>query len=392
MTRQAHDAYITGVGESESGRKLMRDPLDLAIEATTRAIADAGLTRDQVDGIVVFRPDEGSAGALEIQDAMGLQVDWFAQCDIGPSQLSAVVEACHAVGMGRARHVVAVHASNESSMRAQLGKGGALPGAAQGMPDRIRGFQQWMLPFGAMSVAHMMAMYARRHMETYGTTREQLAAVAMTQRAHAALNPDAVYRDPLDLDQYFASRMIADPLCLFDCDVPIDFGSAVVISRDDAARDTRKQPLLVEATSTTMRSRSSWDQFDDLTTMMMRDAGEALWRDTDLRPADVDLAMLYDGFTFLVLTWLEALGFCEPGESGPFVEGGARIGLNGALPVNTNGGQLSAGRKHGWGYLPEACAQLWGEAGDRQVPGDPSTAAIGCGGGIFAGAMLVVKD
>lgn len=390
--RQAHDAFVTGVGESDAGRALFRDPLDLAIEATRRAIDDAGLTRDDIDGIVVFRPDEGSAGALEIQDAMGLKVEWFAQCDVGPSQLSAVFEGCNAVGMGRARHVIAVHASNEGTMRARLGKGGSLPGAAQGMPDRIRGFQQWMLPFGAMSVVHMMAMYARCHMDRYGTTREQLGAVAMVERSNAALNPNAIYRDPLTLEEYLSARMIAEPLCLFDCDVPIDFGSAIVISRDDAARDTRRQPIRVEATSTSMRSRSSWDQFDDLTTMMMRDAGAALWEHTDYKPSDVDIAMLYDGFTFLVLNWLEALGFCDKGESGAFVEGGERISLTGDLPVNTNGGQLSAGRKHGWGYVPEACLQLWGDAGERQVPDQPATAAIGCGGGIFAGAMLLSRS
>jgi acetyl-CoA acetyltransferase len=387
-----HQAYITGVGQSEAGRALFRSPIDLATDAVKRAIADAGLTRDDIDGIVVFRPDEGSAGALEIQDAMGLKVEWFAQCDMGPSQLSAFFEACHAVGMGRARHVVAVHGSNEGSLRATLGKGGTLPGAAQGMPERIAGFQQWMMPFGALSVAHMVAMFARRHMELYGTTREQLAQIALVERANAGLNPNAIYRKPLTLDEYLSARAIAEPLGLFDCDVPIDFGSAVVISRDDAVGDTRKAPIKVEATSMTMRSRSSWDQFDDLTTMMMRDAGLALWERTDLRPQDVDLAMVYDGFTFLALDWIEALGFCEKGEGGAFVEGGERISLTGELPINTDGGQLSAGRKHGWGYLPEACTQLWGEAGDRQVPGDPKTAAVGCGGGIFAGALLVTRE
>jgi acetyl-CoA acetyltransferase len=260
------------------------------------------------------------------------------------------------------------------------------------MPSRASGVQQWSHPFGALSAAHGIAMHAMRHMHRYGTTRQQLAQIPLVERANAALNPDGIYRDPLTVDDYLSARMITDPFGLYDCDVPIDFGIAVIVSRSDASADTRKAPIRVAATSTTSRSRPSWDQFDDMSTMMMRDCGAALWQRTDYRPADVDLAQLYDGFSFIALAWLEALGFCAAGEGGAFVETGKRIARDGDLPLNTDGGQLSAGRKHGWGYLPEACRQLWGEGGAHQVAGNPRLAAVASGGGIYAGALLVARD
>ena len=229
-------ACITGIGLSNVGRSLYRSPLDLAIEATTRALADAGLSRDDIDGLVAFVPDQGSVGTVPLQDALGVEVTWFAQCDIGPSQLSALFEACSAVETGRATHVVAFHASIEGSTRARMGRGRSLPGSARGMPERADGWQQWTLPFGGVSAAHPIAMYAQRHMHLYGTTREQLAQIALVQRANAGVNPNAIYRDRLTMEDYFAARMITEPLCLFDCDIPIDFGSAVVVSHSDSGR------------------------------------------------------------------------------------------------------------------------------------------------------------
>ena len=140
-----------------------------------------------------------------------------------------------------------------------------------------------------------------------------------------------------------------------------------------------------------LRGRPSWDQFDDLTTMALRDASAMLWERTDLRPTDVDVAELYDGFSFITLAWLEALGFCKQGEGGPFIEGGARIARDGQIPLNTHGGQLSAGRLHGYGFLHEACVQLWGEGGERQVAGDPQVAVAAAGGGPLAGCLLLTR-
>jgi acetyl-CoA acetyltransferase len=269
--------------------------------------------------------------------------------------------------------------------RAGIGGGG-------GGKFRASGPLQWTLPFGAASAAVWIAMMAKRHFHEFGTTREQMAWVAINARRNAGLNPAAIYRDPMSHDDYMHARMISDPFCLYDCDVPVDGSTAIVVSAADAARDTRKPPLLVQSVGSALRGRPSWDQFDDLTTMALRDASAMLWEKTDYTPADVDVAELYDGFSFITLCWLEALGFCAKGESGAFVEGGERIALEGELPVNTHGGQLSAGRLHGYGFLHEAAVQLWGEGDARQVPGDPKVAVAAAGGGPLGGCLLLARD
>jgi len=254
----------------------------------------------------------------------------------------------------------------------------------------VGGFMQWLAPFGAPSAAVYVAMLAARHFHEYGTTREQLAQIALTCRTNAALNPAAIYRDPLTLDDYLAARMISEPLGLFDRDVPADGSTVLVVSRADAVADLAKAPIRFEAIGTALHGRAVRDQWEDLTTMGCRDAAAMLWQHTDLTPADVDVAQLYDGFSFMALAWLEALGFCGPGEGGPFVERGDRIARTGDLPLNTGGGQLSAGRLHGFGHVHEAVRQLWGEGGDRQVPGNPEVAVVG-NGGPNAGCVLLTR-
>jgi acetyl-CoA acetyltransferase len=232
-------------------------------------------------------------------------------------------------------------------------------------------------------------MFAQRHFHEFGTTEEQLAQIALNARKNAGLNPKAIYRDPMTMDDYLSARMISTPLRLYDCDVPCDGGTAVIVSKADTVADLRKPPIQVEAVGTAIHGRPSWDQFDDLTTMACRDAGAQLWTRTDLEPSDVQLAEMYDGFSFITMAWLEAMQFCGRGESGPFIEGGERIALDGELPLNTHGGQLSSGRLHGYGFLHEACVQLWGEAGDRQVPGEPEVGVAAAGGGPLAGVLLL---
>lgn len=223
-----------------------------------------------------------------------------------------------------------------------------------------------MVPFGAVSAANWAALLASKHFHTYRTTREQLGALAMTLRSNASLNPKAVLREPMSMNDYLNARMISEPLCLFDCDIPVDGSTAVIVSVDDVRTDLRSPPLRIEAVGAALSGRPYWDQYEDLASMSAaHDAGQGVWRNTTLTPADVDVAQLYDGFSILTLIWLEALGLCGKGEGGPFVEGGTRISRTGALPLNTGGGQLSAGRLHGFGHLHEACIQLRGAAGDR---------------------------
>jgi acetyl-CoA acetyltransferase len=247
----------------------------------------------------------------------------------------------------------------------------------------------YQLPFGAYSAANWVGWYCQRYMHEYGLTREQLAQIALNARANAALNDNAVYRDPMTLDDYLAARMISTPLCLFDCDVPADGSTAFVISHTDHATDMPQPAVRFEAVGSARRGRTGWDQHEDMTTMAGRDAAAHLWSRTDLKPGDVDTAQLYDGFSWLTIMWLEALGFCGKGEAGAFIEGGRRIAQDGELPLNTQGGQLSGGRLHGYGFLHEAVLQLRGQAGQRQIAGDPEVAVAAAGGGSLAGCLLL---
>jgi acetyl-CoA acetyltransferase len=383
---------ISGVGQSDVGRRLNRDPLELTLDACLAAIEDAGLTVAEIDGLSTYpgvlagNPGFTGAGAYEVHDALRLKLNWYDSGLETSGQLGSVYKACMAVATGMASHVVCFRSVWEGSAQ---GKGGR-PGIGAGT-RRVQGELQWKIPFGAASAAVWIAMYARLHFERYGTTREQMAWIALNARRNAALNPKAIYREPMTLDDYLSARMIAEPFCLYDCDVPCDGGTAVVVSSLERARDLRKPPLRVEAIGTALWGRPTWDQFDDLTQMANRDAARHLWSRTDLKPSDVDLVEIYDGFSYLTMSWLEQLGFCGIGESGPFIEGGKRIAREGELPLNTHGGQLSAGRLHGYGFLHEACVQLWGEGGARQVPGDPQVGLAAAGGGNTCGCMLLTR-
>lgn len=394
MTDFERRTIISGIGQSEVGRRLHRSGLDLTVDAALDAIADAGLATTDIDGIATYPGGGGGAGGAfsgpgtpEVQDAMRLEVNWHTGGVEGAAQLAAVVNAVMAVGAGLANHVLVYRTVTEATAQ---GSGGR-QAVGGGGGDGVSGAMQWSLPFRAYSAANWLALNAQRHFHEFGTTREQLGMIAINARRNAGLNPSAIYRDPLDLDDYLDARMITSPFGLYDCDVPVDGSTALVVSRAEHARDVDHAVARVEAVGTALRGRPSWDQWDDLTTMAARDAAAHLWTRTDLGPGDVDVAELYDGFSFLSMVWLEALGFCGRGEAGPYVEGGGRIALEGELPLNTNGGQLSAGRLHGFGFIHEACVQLRGDGGDRQVVG-AEVAAVANGGGPIAGAMLLTRE
>lgn len=383
-------AVITGAGMSEVGRRLGRSGLDLTAEACLRAIADAGLEVDDVDGVATYPGGHSQlgfsgAGAYELKEALGLEVDWFMAGPDTAGQLGPIIEACMAVSLGLANHVVCFRSVWEGTAQQRAGGRGELIAGSQ----RIDGGKQWSHPFGAFSAVHNFAMYAQRYMYEYGLTREQLAQVALTARANASLNPDAVYRDPMSMEDYLNARMIAEPLCLYDCDAPCDGAVAIVVSRDSAAGSSPNPPVVVESVGTALWGRFSWDQRADLTTMAAFDAATNMWDRTSMTAADIDILEAYDGFSYITLQWIEALGFCGRGEAGRFVEGGHRIARDGDLPLNTQGGQLSGGRLHGVGFLHEACLQLWGRGGDRQVARQPVTAVAAAGGGPIAGCMVL---
>jgi acetyl-CoA acetyltransferase len=385
-------AIISGLGMSDVGRRLRRSDIDLTLDACLEAVSDAGLSRDQIDGLCTYPGRQpGSSGfsgpgTPEVQDALRLKLNWHSGGMEGPSQLQAVINSCMAVAVGLARHVLVYRTVTESTAQGSGGRAGIGAGETQ-----VEGTMQWTLPFGARSAGNWIAMNATRHFHEFGTTRAQLAQIALNARKNAAKNARAVYREPLTMDDYLAARMITTPLCLYDCDVPVDGSAALVVSNRDYAADCPKPPVWVNAVGTAIKGRPSWDQFEDMTTMAARDAARHMWSRTDLKPSDVDVAEMYDGFSFITLAWLEAMGFCGHGEGGAFLEGGSRIALDGEIPLNTNGGQLSAGRLHGFGFIHEACTQLRGEGGERQVP-NAQVAVAAAGGGTLAGCILLTAS
>jgi acetyl-CoA acetyltransferase/uncharacterized OB-fold protein len=384
-------AILSGVGQSQIGRRLFRTDLDLTCEAALAAIADAGLSPQDIDGLACYPGPMGAAApgfagppTVDVHDALGLQLGWHGSGGEGPAQVAPVMLAALAVAAGLCRHALVYRTVTEATAAAGTGRQGI--GSGQ---RTVSGFAQWVIPYGAMSAANWLALHAVRHMHEFGTRREHLGEIALAARAHAALNPAAVYREPMTMEDYLGARMITWPFGLYDCDVPVDGSTAVVVSAADAARDLPHPAVRIHAIGSSIRSRPVWDQWEDLTTMAARDAAEQMWARADLRPADVDTIQLYDGFSWLTLAWIEALGFCKRGEGGPFLEGG-RVRLGGELPLNTWGGQLSGGRLHGFGFLAEGIRQLRHECGPRQVP-ECEVAVVAAGGGPIAGCLLLTR-
>jgi len=388
--RAEDGAVISGVGQSAIGRQLDRSGMQLTLDAIEAAVTDAGLELGDIDGLAMFPgggaanlPGYANGNLYEVQDALALTTTWR-QGQVEGMSLPFYGPAM-AVATGQARHVVIWRTVKEGSAARRAG-GRPAYGSTKPVAE---GPLAWLLPIGALSPVVQVAPFATRYMHEFGATREQLGWIPVTQRAHAGRNPDAVYRDPLTLDDYLAARTISTPMCLYDCDVPVDGATAIVVSATETAADLRA-PVRIDAMAGVIDGRPSWDQWEDMARVGHATA-RALWDRTTLRPADVDVAQLYDGFTIEVVWWLEAMGFCPVGEAGAFVEGGHRIGLDGELPLNTWGGQLSGGRLHAaFGHTAEAVRQLRGEAGDRQVAG-AEVAAVTNVGGYEAGAALLTR-
>jgi acetyl-CoA acetyltransferase/uncharacterized OB-fold protein len=388
VTKFEDKVALTGVGASTIGRRLMVDPLSLAVAACLRAVEDAGLSLDDIDGLATY-PGGHAGGMAEggvtaVEEALRIRPTWINGGGETPGPSGSIVSAMLAVASGLCRHVLCFRTVWEATHTELVRSGKIRTGGG-----RASGMFEWRSPFGAMSAANWIGVNASHYLWRYGGDRAStLAPIALTARANAARNPAAIYRDPLTLDDYLAARTISSPFGLYDCDVPCDGAIAVVVSGVDTAADRPKPPVLVEAVGTQVLDRISWDQ--DTLTHEPQVWGPAahLWTRTSLRPADVDVAELYDGFTFNAVSWLEALGFCGIGEAADYLDGGTTIALDGKLPLNTHGGQLSAGRTHGFGFVAEAIAQLRGEATGRQVT-DARVAVVTTGGGTPGGAMLL---
>ena len=372
------DAIMSGIGISRIGRRTGIPGLELTMEAVRAAIEDAGLVAADIDGIATL----GDTPAEDVNAATGnrggrlrIRIRHRRPAEPGdvgvPCGRRATRPACGRVPddtnarrhrPGEAARECARSAACADVRDARRAQARPAVGAMDDVNDLVAAH--------AYSAANWLALNCRRHMELYGTTKEQLGWVALNGRRNAALNPLAVYRDPMTMADYLGARPVSTPFGLLDCDVPIDGSIAVVVSSAEYARDCPHRAVAVEAIGGS-DGAGGWFHRDDYPKMAMSDAAAQMWSRTELKPADLDVAELYDGFTFLTIAWLEALGICGDGEAGPFVEGGVRIARDGELPLNTYGGQLSAGRMHGYWALHEGCLQLRGEAGERQVSQRP---------------------
>jgi acetyl-CoA acetyltransferase len=387
---------ITGLGVSQIGRNLQRTAMSLGLDAAIAAIADAGLQTRDIDGVSTYPgqdfhgpPGYSPLSAWDMKNALDLSLTWYCGSAEMPGQFGAIINACAAIALGLCRHVLVFRALTESTSAIASNR----PGSALGTGDsRIAGHFSGLVPYRAYSASNWVAWYAQRHFHEFGTTREQLAEIALNGRRNAALNPRAIYRQPLSMDQYLGARMISTPLCLYDCDGPTDAAIAVVISAREALPNVRTRPVFLEAVGCATSSLYSWEHVSDLTRQHPFDAARMMWARTELKPKDIDIAQLYDGFSILAVQWLEALGFCELGEGGRYIEGGRRIALDGELPLNTAGGQLSEGRLHGFGLLVEACCQLRNQGGSRQVTPTPKSAVVTSAGGPFGSCLLLRSE
>ena len=391
------DAIISGLGISRVGRRTGIPGLELTLDAARHAIADAGLNPSDIDGIATL----GDVPRAEVTAGLGIEAaNQSSGFDTG-GVISPVMSAMLAVAEGRARHVL-VYRTVQMLGGSMLGGGAPMEPSVLTNPPvepHVSGTRRKLgsiddigelLAAHAYSASNWVAMHCRRHMALYGTTKEQLGWLAINSRRNAGLNPLAAYRDPMTMEDYLSSRPVSTPLSLYDCDVPVDGSIALVVSRADYAPDCPNRTINVEAIGGAYGS-GGWFHRDDFPNMASTEAAAQMWSRTDLTPADVQVAEIYDGFTYLTFAWLEALGLCGTGEAGPFVEGATRIALDGELPLNTYGGQLSAGRMHGYWLLHEACLQLRGQAGDRQLARRPEVALAAAGGGPIAGCMVLTS-
>ncbi|WP_246268420.1 thiolase C-terminal domain-containing protein [Nonomuraea typhae] len=350
LLKFADRAAIAGVGYTPFTKDSQVSTLTLACRAIMAALSDAGLSPADVDGLATHRVGDSAAPSL-VAPALGIDdPTWYLDQFGGGSVSHAVAgQAALAVATGTAETVVFYRAINARS-EFRMGQ------AANPSPE-----VQYQAPYGLVAPAQHFALAARAHMLKYGTTAEHFGQIAVRQRAAAAKNPRALMRTLITLDDYLASRWIAEPFRLLDCCLETDGACALVITTAERARSLRRTPVLISAAA--WGGGQSFLSGADPTVSAAATLAPRLYGMAGITPADIDVAQLYDCFTYSVLVQLEDYGFCPKGEGGPFVASGE------GPPVNTHGGFLSEGYVHGINHLAEAVSQLRGDAGDRQVPG-----------------------
>jgi acetyl-CoA acetyltransferase len=388
-------AAIVGIAESEYtkwGRLDRCTEYQLALETIVRAVEDAGLDMDEVDGFSSFSNDRNEfcfvATDLGVPQVRYAGMTWIVG---GGGACAAIADAAMAIAAGMARCVV-VYRSLAMGQFRRFGRG--LAGDVQGVRPQDAAFG-FALPFGLLNATVGMALLVRRHMHLYGTTIEHLGHVAVTFRRHANRNPAAVMHGrPMTLADHAAAPRIVEPFGLLDCCLETDGANALVLVSAERARDCRRRPVYVMAAAEGSGPRygcGAWAMHympeEDYAAGNGQTLGRALWERAGVGPGDVDCAQLYDHYSGMVLLQLEDLGFCARGEGGPFAASGALAWPDGALPTNTAGGSLSEAYIHGLNHVVEAVKQLRGTA-VSQVP-DAELCLVASGSGIPTSAVLL---
>lgn len=356
-----------------------------AVRAIRAACEDSGLPIGDIDGIMCYGEND-TVDPTEVASALGQRLNHFAYLNGGGTTAELMVAmACAAVEAGMADVVACYRSLN--------GRSGLRFGTDF---DRVEiPHPEFMLPYGFMSAAHMFSLMARRHMHEYGTTKEQLGHVALTFREHAQRNPRALtYGRTLDMEQYLAARPISDPFGLYDCCQESDGASAVIVTSRDRARSARRTPIVVAAaTRLTKHNPGNYLANEDFTDAAGKHVAARLFGQAGVTPADIDVAAIYDCFTFTVVTQLEDYGFVKKGEGGPFVADG-NLSMSGALPANTAGGLLSEAYVHGLNNMVELIRQLRHDydGTDRQVAGAEVGLCTGWGHPAIASGLILERD
>ena len=386
MTFALRDKYsIAGIGWTEFSKNSGRTVRSLASEACLKAVGDAGLTVGDIDGFVSFNFND-SAPAIAVATEIGVPLAGYAvDFQSGGNAANLIVlTAVAAIEAGLAKNVLCYRAMNG---RSGFRLGGGRDLAAYGIT-------QYTAPFGWITYPQAMAMWCRRHMVEYGTTSEQLGEIAVTFRRNAVHNERAMQRTPITMDDYFASRMIVDPFHMLDICLETDGACAVLVTSSERADDMRHKPIRIMGGAYGGGPNQGEDLFDairwpDHSHNYAKYIGADLWKSAGIGPADIDIAQIYDCFTYSIIMQLEGLGFCKEGEGGPFIQGG-RIAPSGELPLNTAGGLLSEGYIHGLNHVVEAVPQLRGDAGVRQIPGVET--CLTTAGAMTCGSALVLRN
>jgi acetyl-CoA acetyltransferase len=379
------DKYaIAGVGYTAYSKDSGTTVLNLALEACRNAVADAGLDRSAVDGIVSYHFGD-SVPAMAVATGLGLPAARYTV------DLAAGGNAANLVVLTAAAAIEAGLAESVLCYRAMNGRSGFRLGGGREMA--ARGVTQYTAPYGWITYPQAMAMWCRRHMLKYGTTSEQLATVAVTCRRHAGANERAMKREPITVADHQASPVIVDPFHMLDICLESDGGCALLVTSAERAQDLAQPPVTIMGGAYGGGPNQGDDLFDAMrwpehACNYAKYIADDLWRSAGVGPGDIDVAEIYDCFTYSVIAQLEGLGFCAEGEGGAFVQGG-RIDRDGELPLNTHGGLLSEAYIHGLNHVVEAVEQLRGAAGPRQVEG--AEVALTTAGAMTCGSAMVLR-